>query len=244
VGCSMKDHLRMVLAEDRLETRLVTHIGNDRFDQQRGEIFLKVKNSFKDAVLAMPHQNQHGWAPACYLAAKFTSDRATAARDQHNSPVKGLPHQLFFKLSGLAAEQVSNVHFAQTIDADFATQEFVDARDGAEWDPATTASIGNQTHHAPGRRRNGNDHLIHAPALKRFGKIFQGANDGNAVNLLAQLGGVIIEEADRFQVELRVFLKFADHQRASIASANNQDTAGLTLTSSLSPGNTFRPEAN
>src|SRR5215213_6401954 len=142
----MEDHLGLMLLKYLRKTVRSAHIRNDGRKEKIRVNVVKLEINFKDAILAMTQQDQFGWVATGDLAAKLTPDGAPCARNQNPFSGKCGTDGFVIDAHRLAAQEVVNVHFAQTVDTHPATNEFVYAGNGARGNAFYSAYIVNHAH--------------------------------------------------------------------------------------------------
>ena len=225
----VEDHLGLQIGKNVLDAVLVADVGDDGMQRQGGEGILQFQQGLENAVFTVPEEDQRRGAPAGDLAAEFRADGAARACDKHPLAAQGDAHLLVVNPGRGTAQQVIDVDFPQAVDTDLAADQFVHARHGAEGDVLLAAMISNFAHHVPRCGGDGDDHLVDAAAGDDARQIVEGAHHRDTVDLQFLLGFVVIEEADQFQVELRVALDFAGHQGTGIPRADDGNPVGVTV---------------
>src|SRR4026209_2471786 len=109
----------------------MAHVCNDRREQKVWIILIEFEKNFEDAVFAMTKQYELSWVAPRNLAAQLTSDGTPCAGDKNAFSFERRANCLIGGVDMLAAEKGGYIHFAQTIDAHPATDQFMDPRHGA-----------------------------------------------------------------------------------------------------------------
>src|SRR6185503_5217910 len=120
----------------------MAHVCNNRREQKVWIILIEFEKNFEDAVFAMTKQYKLSWVATRNLAAQLTSDGTPCTCDKNAFSFERHANCLIVDVYMLAAQKVGNIHFAQTIDANPATDQFIDPRHGARCDsPGATDVI-------------------------------------------------------------------------------------------------------
>ena len=125
------------------------------------------------------------------------------------------------------SQKVGDIHFTQTVDADFSADQFEKTRHGAEGDALQTANVRYETDDLSTGAGDGNDDLIHRAMFQGAPQIGQSADHRYAMHLVPLFSQVIVQVANRTQAKLPVLLHFPHHQRACIAGADDQNVASF-----------------
>ena len=145
----------------------------------------------------MTEQDKFSGSASRNLTAEFASDGTARACDKYALAFESLPHFFIVHADMVAAQEVGDVHFAQTVDADLAAEQFVNPRHGARRDSFLAAGVIDQANDIPRRGGNGDDDFVHLLVVENVCKFVYFANDRDAINLVILFGRVIIEKANR-----------------------------------------------
>src|SRR5687767_3817248 len=146
VSRGMKDHLRIMLLENASQPFCIAYICDHRREQQVWIILTEFEKNFEDAVFSMTQQNKLRGITARNLPAQLTSDGASGTSDKHTFSFKRRTDCLIVDMYMLAAQKVGDIHFAQTVDAHPAADQFINTRHCAGCDSPGTADIVNLSH--------------------------------------------------------------------------------------------------
>jgi hypothetical protein len=174
-------------------------------------------------------QHEFGGVAPRDLAAEFASDRTARACDQYAPAPERRADRLIIDPHRLAAQEVGDVHFTQAGNVDLAADQFVDARHGARGDALLAADIVDHADESSRCGGNGNDDLVNAVLVDGGGEVVHPADHGHAVDDMPLFGGVVVEKADRGQVQLGGSLKFTHDQRTRVARADDEGALGLSV---------------
>src|SRR5690348_17033445 len=105
----MKDRVRPIQFEDRLQPSEISNVGDDRHDLDMWERALHFLGQFEDRVLTSPERDYALRFETRDLATQLTSDRAARAADQHH--FTGAQRTDLSEISsyGFAAKQILNL---------------------------------------------------------------------------------------------------------------------------------------
>ncbi len=170
----------------------------------------------------MTEQDEFGWIASRNLTAEFAPNRTARARDKNAFAFESLPHFFIIHADGIAAQQIGDVHFAQTTHIHFAADQFIKSRHRARWNPLYAANVIDHPHDSPRRGGNGDDDFVNLLAVQNAGEFINFADDRHAVNFVTLFGGVVVEEANGDEINQRGFLQLAHNQRARVSRADNQ----------------------
>ena len=95
------------------------------------------------------------------------------------------------------AQQIGNIHLAQTADIYLTSDQFVNARHGTGYNTLDTTDIIHHAHQLSRRRGDGNDHFIDMMQVNRGRQIVDCTNYSYAMNRMFLFGRVIIEKTNR-----------------------------------------------
>ncbi len=123
----------------------------------------------------------------------------------------------------LAAEDVLDLNRPDLrAEVDVAGDQLVQARQRLHDHVLGEARLDDLLAHAPRRRRDRDQHLVGLVVAQEVREVVGGAEHLHAVDAVAALARVVVDEADRRVVQLPVALHLAHHQLAGVARADDQ----------------------
>ena len=202
----------------------VADVGHDGVHGQLRVGRPEVVRRVEDAVLAVAEEYQVAHMAAGQLAAELAANRPPRAGDEDRLAVQVQP-RVGLHLDGPAAQQVGDVDLTQPADADAAVEQLEHPGHGARFDTRTTAGIEEATHGPPFGLRHRDDDLRDVVLRDEALEVGQGPEHRHVVDALADLPGVVIDEADRLHTELWVLVHLAHDERTRVARARDQDAS-------------------
>ena len=136
----------------------------------------------------------------------------------------------------LAAEHVLDLDGADLAgEIEVAGDQLVQPRQRLDRDILGPARVDDLPAHRAGRRRDRDQHLVRLVVAQQVRQLVGGAEDAHAVDAVATLARVVVDEADRRVVELPVALHLAHHQLAGVAGADDQHLLAARDKAALRP---------
>ncbi len=127
---------------------------------------MQFKQDLKNGVFTVTEQDKFGGIASRNLTTEFAPDGTACPCDQNPLAFERLPHLFIIHADMVAAQEVGDIHFAQTVDTDLAAEQFINARHGARRDAFEAADIVDQANNIARRRRNGDDDFVHMLVIK------------------------------------------------------------------------------
>ena len=217
----MTDQIRMILLEDPIDARGVSH-GADQHEQiqlrmpapelklQRvGVVFVNVED---DQLLRLLLRR---------LTAELAADAAAAARDEHGLAGDVAGDLVEIDLHDVAAEQILDVHLAQALDAHLAIGDLIQARKRAQTAGRLLAQIHDLRALLARGRGNREHDLLDAVFLHHLLELCRRADDAHAAQIAAGLGGIVVKNADNLVFRVLAVKKLPNDHRAGSAAADD-----------------------
>ena len=163
-------------------------------------------------------------AEAGELPAELRADRAARARDEHGLALDVRGDGVQIDLDLLAPEHVLDLHRADLpSEVQVAGDQLVQARQRLHGDVLRAAGLDDLTADRARRRRDRDQHLVRLVVAQHMRDVVGRAEDADAVDAVAALARVVVDEADRRVVQLPVALHLAHHQLSRVPRADDQN---------------------
>ena len=163
------------------------------------------------------------------LAAELRSDRAARAGHQYRATAHVGAHGGGVELNGLAPEDVLHLHGAQLGDeVVVAVDEVVHVRQRLDGHSGRAAGRDHRGAFAAAGRRHGDVHLVGLARLEDLGQIVRRPDHLDALEAVAQLVGVVVDERDRRVARQPVAEHLAQDQVAGVTGADDQHLLALS----------------
>ena len=231
VGGGVEDHGGPVRGQHLPHALLLAAVGQHAGGGAHVPVLLELAQDREQVVLGVVHENEPAGSDARDLPAQLGADRAAGAGDQHHLAVEIGPHALQLDPHRLAAEHVLDAQLADLAHHVAAGLEELEHRgQRAHGDGPVAAGLHDARPQGPGRRGDGDDHLVGLGLVEDPRKLVvrRPAEHRHTV-LVAQAPHprVVVEEPDRPEAQRRIAQDLAQDRLAARARAHDQHVLGI-----------------
>ena len=203
----VEEHLRAIALEDLAQLRPVTGIRKHR---DRGGVVALVDELALDLEqrrLALVEQYQARRSEPGELAAELRADRAAGARDEDRLALDVGRDEPEVDLDLLTTEHIFDLNRPDLCsEVEVTRDQLVQARQRLDRDLFGQARLDDLLAHAPRCRRDRDQHLVRLVVAQQVLKLVGRAEHLDAVDAVAPLARIVVDETDRRVVQLAVAL--------------------------------------
>ena len=219
---------RLLRLEDDVHARGVAHVGDLRHDLD-ARALAQLAIDLEEVVLGVVDHHEPADLHAQQLAAELGSDRAARAGHQYRATAHVGADGGGVELNGLAPEDVLHLHGAQLGDeVVVAVDEVVHVRQRLDGHSGRAAGRDHLGAFAAAGRRHGDVHLVGLARLEDLGQVVRRPDHLDALEAVAQLVGVVVDERDRRVARQPVAEHLAQDQVAGVTGADDQHLLALS----------------
>ena len=171
----------------------------------------------------MSIEHEPGRAEPGELAAELRADRPAGPGDEDRLVLDVRRDEPEVDLDLLAPEDVLDLHRPDLrSEVVVARDQLVQSRQRLDDDVLGEARLDDLLADAAGRRRDRDQHLVRLVVPQQVLQVVGRAEHLHAVDAVAALARIVVDEADRRVVQLVVALQLAHHQLPGVAGADDQ----------------------
>lgn len=217
----MEDHVRPVLLHHAADTVGVPAGADEGHEVQLRVLHDKLLLDAVRVILIDVEDDKLLRLVACDLTAELRADRSATAGDEDGLSLDHTEDFFVVDLDRFTTEEVEDVDVTELADADFASDELVDARDGLQLTATLLTDVEDLCALFGGRGRDRIDDGRHLVLLYGTEDVVSGADDRDAVEDAALLVRVVVDQADRIPLQVLTGEELLDEHPAGIARADD-----------------------
>ena len=225
VGRGVKDDVGFEALQDPLQGIAVADVRKEALRGQRTEPQLKFLLDLEQVQLAEVEKPHDLGLKTADLPDELGTDGASRARDQDPLAAEKAADPLRIEVDFLPSYEILQPHLPDGIRGDAPLDELADLGDGAIPLARPVADLDDPPHHIAPRRGDGDEDLVELD--RQLSDVVDGAQDWNAVDRLALLAGVVVEETHRAVLDPGVVLDLPQHLLGGISRAHDEQPRPL-----------------
>ncbi len=221
----VEDDVGALRLEDARHRGLVGHVADDRAHLGRPETPTELLVDVEERRLGPLEEHDATRAQRRDLAAQLGADAAAGAGDEDRSAGHQLAHRPGRDVDRLTTQQVLHAHRAHAVDGHGLVEQLVDGRERPDGRPRGLAHGDHLAQPIAADAGHGHDDLDHLPLAHDARQLLRPAHDVDAVDLLAVLLAVVVQEGDGLQAQRPVAAHLAHEHGAGLTRAVDEHRA-------------------
>ncbi len=235
VGGRVENQRRPVDSEDRLHAVFIADVGDAGNDAQAGKHVGQLEMRLKEAIFRTFDEKQRFGTQLANEAAQLRADAAAGAGHEDGLVLHNFADEMAIEVHRGTAQQIFEGHLADAREIDAALDDFVQRGNDLGVEAVRLAQLDNLADGAPRALGDRDESMVDVETFGNRGEIGRCSQHGYAADAHAGETGIVIQETDRKDAEVRTAGDFLGGHGAGPAGADQQGGNALRACQGRSP---------